>query len=100
MHSRAARCLKVILLSPTRGRGAQQAWRSAAGRLVNFIDLFLQVLFKIVSMVMKLAPLGAGAGIAFTVGKYGIDTLWSLGRLMLALAPQPRSSSCSSCWDK
>jgi aerobic C4-dicarboxylate transport protein len=36
-------------------------------------------------MVMRLAPLGAGAGIAFTIGKYGIDTLWSLAHLMIAL---------------
>lgn len=45
--------------------------------LINTIDLFLQGLFKIVAMVMRLAPIGAGAGMAFTIGKYGIGTLLS-----------------------
>jgi aerobic C4-dicarboxylate transport protein len=53
--------------------------------LINTIDLFLQGLFKIVAMVMRLAPIGAGAGMAFTIGKYGIGTLLSLGQLLVAL---------------
>ena len=53
--------------------------------LINMIDLFLQGLFKIVAMVMRLAPIGAGAGMAFTIGKYGIGTLLSLGQLLIAL---------------
>ncbi len=36
-------------------------------------------------MVMRLAPIGAGAGVAFTIGKYGIGTLWSLAHLLIAL---------------
>lgn len=76
--------LQVILLALLVGVALSHL--GERGRpLVNVIDLALQVLFQIVAMVMKLAPLGAGAGIAFTIGKYGIDTLWSLGRLMLAL---------------
>ena len=35
-----------------------------------------------ISMVMKLAPLGAGGAMAFTIGKYGIDSLGPLARLM------------------
>jgi aerobic C4-dicarboxylate transport protein len=53
--------------------------------LVNMIDILLQGLFRIVAMVMRLAPLGAGAGIAFTIGKYGIGTIFSLGYLMLGV---------------
>jgi aerobic C4-dicarboxylate transport protein len=34
---------------------------------------------------MRLAPIGAGAGMAFTIGKYGIGTLLSLGQLLIAL---------------
>jgi aerobic C4-dicarboxylate transport protein len=76
--------LQVILLSVLTGVAASQMGERAKP-LVDFIDLFLEALFKIVAMVMRLAPLGAGAGIAFTIGKYGLDTLWSLGRLLLAL---------------
>jgi len=35
-----------------------------------------------VGMVMKLAPLGAGGAMAFTIGKYGIDSLLPLAKLM------------------
>jgi aerobic C4-dicarboxylate transport protein len=52
---------------------------------VGRIGVKLQGLFRIVAMVMRLAPLGAGAGIAFTIGKYGIGTIWSLGYLMLGV---------------
>jgi aerobic C4-dicarboxylate transport protein len=33
-------------------------------------------------MIMQLAPIGAGAAMAFTIGKYGMGTLLSLGQLM------------------
>ena len=36
-------------------------------------------------MVMRLAPIGAGAGVAFTISKYGLGTLWSLAYLMLGV---------------
>ena len=46
-------------------------------------------------MVMRLAPIGAGAGVAFTIGKYG------LGTVVVARLPHARRStrprSCSSC---
>src|SRR5947199_133703 len=40
------------------------------------------VLFRIVAIVMRIAPLGAFGAMAFTVGKYGIKSLLSLGELM------------------
>ncbi|GAB4259393.1 MAG: C4-dicarboxylate transporter DctC [Methylomicrobium sp.] len=53
------------------------------GREVNsFIDKIAQVLFGIVAIVMKLAPLGAFGAMAFTVGKYGIVSLIPLAKLM------------------
>ncbi|NSY52132.1 C4-dicarboxylate transporter DctA [Agrobacterium tumefaciens] len=53
--------------------------------VVDLLDSFLLALFRIVGMVMRLAPIGAGAGVAYTIGKHGIGTLWSLGHLMLAV---------------
>jgi aerobic C4-dicarboxylate transport protein len=41
------------------------------------------VVFKLVSLVMRFAPLGAFGAMAFTIGKYGIGTLASLGTLIL-----------------
>ena len=53
------------------------------GRLVfDFIDKISHVLFNIVGMIMKLAPIGAFGAMAFTIGKYGLGSLLSLGKLM------------------
>lgn len=76
--------LQVIFISVLMGVALVQIGETAKP-LINIIDLLLQGLFKIVAMVMRLAPIGAGAGMAFTIGKYGIGTLVSLGHLMLAL---------------
>eukprot|EP01035_Chromulina_nebulosa_P035206 gene35205-47311_t len=40
------------------------------------------VLFGIVNYIMKLAPIGAFGAMAFTIGKYGLGSLFSLGKLM------------------
>jgi aerobic C4-dicarboxylate transport protein len=53
------------------------------GKLVaGFIDDLSHVLFKIMGIVIKLAPLGVLGAIAFTVGKYGIGSLKQLGLLV------------------
>ncbi|MBA3938151.1 MAG: C4-dicarboxylate transporter DctA [Planctomycetes bacterium] len=41
-----------------------------------------RALFGVVGMIMKLAPLGAGAAMAFTVGNYGVEALKSLAVLV------------------
>lgn len=76
--------LQVILISVLMGVALVQMGETSKP-LINTIDLFLQGLFKIVAMVMRLAPIGAGAGMAFTIGKYGIGSLLSLGQLLIAL---------------
>ena len=53
------------------------------GRIVfDFIDKISHVFFNMVSMIMRLAPIGAFGAMAFTIGKYGVGTLLSLGKLM------------------
>jgi aerobic C4-dicarboxylate transport protein len=76
--------LQVILVSVLMGVALVQLG-DYGKPLVSVIDTLLQALFRIVAMVMRLAPLGAGAGMAFTIGKYGIGTLLSLGQLLVAL---------------
>ncbi len=49
---------------------------------LNWIDSVSAVLFSIINRVMKLAPLGAGGAMAFTVGKFGVAALFPLLRLM------------------
>ncbi|HET9595296.1 MAG TPA: dicarboxylate/amino acid:cation symporter [Anaeromyxobacteraceae bacterium] len=50
--------------------------------LVDFIDRLQHALFRTVAIVMRVAPLGAFGAMAFTVGKYGLGTLLSLGQLI------------------
>ena len=53
------------------------------GTLVfDFIEKFSHVLFVIVGYIMKVAPIGAFGAMAFTIGKYGVASLLSLGALM------------------
>ncbi len=55
----------------------------AKGKLVfDLIDKISHVFFGIVGMIMKLAPIGAFGAMAFTIGKYGLGSLLSLGKLM------------------
>jgi aerobic C4-dicarboxylate transport protein len=50
--------------------------------LVALINQLSLTLFAVIQMLMRLAPIGAFGGMAFTVGRYGIGTLISLGQLM------------------
>ncbi|AKH63847.1 MULTISPECIES: dicarboxylate/amino acid:cation symporter [Photorhabdus] len=51
--------------------------------IFNIIDGFSQVIFGIINMIMRLAPLGAFGAMAFTIGKYGIGSLIQLGQLIV-----------------
>jgi aerobic C4-dicarboxylate transport protein len=53
--------------------------------LLRGIDLVCKALFGVLELVMRLAPVGAFGGMAFTVGSYGIGTLLPLLRLLIAL---------------
>ena len=53
------------------------------GTLVfDFVEKFSHVLFGMVGLIMKVAPIGAFGAMAFTIGKYGLGSLLSLGQLM------------------
>src|SRR5512143_2283388 len=50
--------------------------------VANLIDQISHVLFGIVGIIMKVAPIGAFGAMAFTIGKFGLGSLLSLGKLM------------------
>ncbi|AKC69275.1 dicarboxylate/amino acid:cation symporter [Pandoraea oxalativorans] len=53
------------------------------GRVVtSWIDSVSGVLFRVVHIITKVAPLGAFGAMAFTIGKYGIASLVPLAKLM------------------
>lgn len=76
--------LQVILFSLLLGV-AMSGLREQSKPLLNVIEAALAALFAVVGMVMRLAPIGAFGAMAFTVGKYGIGTLSSLGQLLVAV---------------
>ncbi|MDH6300316.1 dicarboxylate/amino acid:cation symporter [Polynucleobacter sphagniphilus] len=53
------------------------------GTLVfDMVEKTSHVLFDMIGFIMKFAPIGAFGAMAFTIGKYGIVSLFSLGKLM------------------
>ena len=58
---------------------------SAGASLISTFDKINKVLFNMMKFVMKLAPLGAFGGIAFTVGTYGLKALLPMAKLMFAV---------------
>ena len=50
--------------------------------LVGLIDQFAHALFRMIHIIMRVAPIGAFGAMAFTIGQYGIGTLVQLGQLM------------------
>ena len=50
--------------------------------VASFVDDLAHVIFKIMGLLIKLAPLGVLGAIAFTVGKYGVGSLKQLGMLV------------------
>ena len=53
--------------------------------LVGILDQVAKGLFAMVRVIMYFAPIGAGAAIAFTVGKFGVKTLLDLGQFVFAV---------------
>jgi aerobic C4-dicarboxylate transport protein len=51
--------------------------------LIDLLDSLTKVVFGVVKIVMKLAPLGAFGAMAFTVGKFGIGSLGPLLKLIV-----------------
>ncbi|MEK8025262.1 dicarboxylate/amino acid:cation symporter [Pseudaquabacterium rugosum] len=73
--------LQVLLFSVLFGFALHRF--GGRGTLVfDFIEKTSHVLFVIVGYIMKVAPIGAFGAMAFTIGKYGVGTLLSLGQLM------------------
>jgi aerobic C4-dicarboxylate transport protein len=75
--------LQVLLFSVLMGFALSKLQKKAVP-LLKGIQSLEDALFTIIRMIMKLAPLGALGAMAFTIGKYGLGSLSSLGQLMIA----------------
>ncbi len=59
-------------------------WLGSSGKsLLNSFEKINAVLFNILKIVMRLSPVGAFGGMAFTIGKFGFSSLIILSKLML-----------------
>ena len=73
--------LQVLLFSVLFGF-ALHAVGGRALALYAMIEQLSSALFRIVGWIMRLAPIGALGAMAFTIGRYGVGALLSLGKLM------------------
>jgi aerobic C4-dicarboxylate transport protein len=73
--------LQVLFISTLTGF-ALNLVGEAGKPLARLIDAISNMIFAVVGMVMWAAPIGAFGAIAFTVGKFGVGSLASLGKLV------------------
>lgn len=74
--------LQVLFFSILFAIGLKMLGPGGTSLLVNF-EKINKVLFNILRMVMRLSPIGAFGGMAYTIGKFGFASLALLGKLML-----------------
>ena len=75
--------LQVVLLAILFGLAAGRVDKGR--RIVSACETMLRLLFGVMEIIMKAAPLGAFGAMAFTIGKFGVKTLIPLGKLMLCV---------------
>ncbi|MCK9192313.1 MAG: dicarboxylate/amino acid:cation symporter [Nevskia sp.] len=73
--------LQVLLLALLFGF-AMMGLGETAQPIMKLLDALSKTFFKMMGMVMRLAPIGAGGAMAFTIGKYGVDSLGPMLKLM------------------
>ncbi|MEO0348234.1 MAG: dicarboxylate/amino acid:cation symporter, partial [Pseudomonadota bacterium] len=54
-------------------------------KLIEGCNMMAKIVFRMVSIIIKLSPYGAGSLIAWLVGKYGIDEMLSLFNLVVTV---------------
>jgi proton glutamate symport protein len=77
--------LQVVFFSIMFGIALTQLKGRPRETVVNLCEGLSEVMFKFTGLVMKFAPIGVGAAMAYTVGHSGIGVLANLGKLVLTL---------------
>src|SRR5882724_472405 len=73
--------LEVVFVSILFGFAMSMAGEHAKP-IVTLLESLTKVVFRMVNIVMRLAPIGAFGAMAFTIGKYGLASLGPLLRLI------------------
>jgi aerobic C4-dicarboxylate transport protein len=74
--------LQVLFFSILFAIGLKHMGAAGQSILISFGKIN-KVLFNILKIIMKLSPIGAFGGMAYTIGKFGFGTLMVLGKLLL-----------------
>ncbi len=76
--------LQIMLFSVLFGLGLLKIGEKGR-KVVEFFDGVSAALFAVLKFIMYLAPLGTFGAMAYTVGAFGVDKLWQLGKVVLAV---------------
>jgi aerobic C4-dicarboxylate transport protein len=76
--------LQVVFVAVLTGVALAAVGSQVRG-LVTMLDWVAKVLFKIVAIIMWVAPIGAFGAMAFTVGSFGLESLLPLAKLLAAV---------------
>jgi proton glutamate symport protein len=77
--------LQVVFFAVVFGIALTQVPAKQRGVMISFFESLTEVMFKLVGVIMKFAPLGIGAAMAYTVGHSGLGVLRNLAVLILTL---------------
>jgi aerobic C4-dicarboxylate transport protein len=77
----AGSILQVLFVAILCGIALASAGERVRG-LVDLLEQASEMVFRIVAILMRAAPVGAFGAMAFTIGKYGLTALVSLGGLV------------------
>jgi proton glutamate symport protein len=77
--------LQIVFFSILFAVALSQVREKPKAAMLGFCEGLAETMFKFTGIVMKYAPIGVGAAIAFTVGHSGLGVLLSLGKLVLTL---------------
>lgn len=73
--------LQVLIFAIMFGYGLTKM-KGAGASLLNTFEKLSEVFFNILKFIMRLAPLGAFGGMAYTVGSFGLESLYPMLKLM------------------
>jgi aerobic C4-dicarboxylate transport protein len=76
--------LQVLCFSVFFGAAIVVIGRERCLPVVNLFETVLEIFFKIMTWVMKVAPIGAFGAMAFIIGQYGLDSLGTYAVLVAA----------------
>ncbi|UUX58938.1 cation:dicarboxylate symporter family transporter [Glutamicibacter halophytocola] len=76
--------LQVLFFSVFFGSAIVVVGQERCAPLLAVFENILELIFKVMSWVMRVAPLGAFGAMGFIIGQYGIETLGTYAKLILA----------------